>query len=953
MSSLNFRNIIHSLGLFIFLASISSAHAQCDYYEQHLPQLQEKISSLASTSSYLEQLMQGTIKQQKVQQKVQQKNVPQAKRLYSLFDVPLGNENKILPAIQLLQNQLNNLLEPLPMSDELVACAEQGESWLNLSNQRRQAESILLKQKILFLKLPVNQRTVLVRQLGMRDKIQTVYNSVALRQRKFVENEDVLIELERMNSWVTIYQASFDSWLILYMQKGNDFSVIDQNWLSTLSLPLPKDFILNQNTLALQVPDYSDWLDAMNESRSALLKDVGHWRNQTLLNGGWLAFFSQLAAPMTFFDGLFNELISAPTNFFDNLSRPFIKEYRIATKQDEETTLLLSLFSQILALTLLSFALIKMAGGATAWLASVQRGLIAKVQSSSLNTLISGVFWVLKPNASWVFILLAANSMVLFFQNDWRILGLIAPLGTIYAVFRGLRIIIEWGLSRTYTRSNMFLSSQVAKKLVLDSRRIAWVALLCLLFWWLAFGTGGGYSIYVISLIDFVILWCACLWILSKYKLSVNKLIEAVLGKNISGEKTEHAFVLRLMLKVAWPLVFLFTHLVDVLSSFNQKMMVFDVYRSLSVKLLRARLESRSDEAVEEDETEPDQNYTEWMLREVTDDDLFDVGDVSGALEPLNKWFSDKTDENVTIVVGEPGSGKSTFVKRLPNFWDKTPIKILDVPAKLTNAQTFFDQISALLGIETISNAGGLVKHEKEIERQVVVIDSAHNLFMAEVGYFNAYRALMECMNAHLDNVYWVVVFNAPSWTYLSYVFAREQRISNVFKMPRWSPMDIRKLILSRHSGGKRRLKYNNMLLSAAASSESSSIRAADSRVFNILWEQSGGNPLAAIELWLDAIKVKGRLAEVGVPERPSANLLNGMKDDLYFVYTAIVLHASLSTEEIMQVTHFSEPIVRHAVKQGFNMGMIIRDESKRYKIDPYWYGTLSGFLHRKNLLWN
>jgi hypothetical protein len=936
--------MLHLMGVLIVFASVNSAQAQCNYYEQNLPKLYEDISSLASSSSFLEQLMQGT---------VQHQNAPERQSLASLFKVPLDNENKIFPAIQLLQIQINNLNEPLAMSDELAACAEQGESWLDLSNQRRQAESLFLEQKILFLKQPASLRAVLVRQMRMWEQVQTVANSLALRKKMFVKNEDVLIELEQLSAWISVYQASFDAWLMLYMNTVNDFSVIDQNWLSTLSMPSPSDYIINQDSLALQILDVSNWLDAMNESRSALLKDISKWRNQTLLNRGWLAFFSQIAAPSTFFEGLFNELISAPKNFLDNLSRPFIKEYRLATKQDTEVTLLLSLFSQILALSFLSFALIKMAGGATSWLASVQRGLIAKVQSPSLNTFISGVFWVLKPNASWVFILLAANSMVLFFQNDWRILVLIAPLGTIYAVFRGLRIIIEWILSRTYTRSDMFLSSQVAEKLVLDSRRIAWIALLCVLFWCLAFGTGGGYSIYLISLIDFVILWTACLWILSKYKQPVDQLIETVLGKKIGGEQAELGFVFKLMLKVAWPLVFLFAHFVDVLSNLNQKMMVFDAYRSFSVKLLRVRLDSRVDETIEEDEAEPDQSYTEWMLRAVSDDDLFDVGDVSDALEPLNKWFFDKTDENVTVVVGESGSGKSTFIKRLPNFWDKTPIKILDVPAKLTDAQSFFDRISALLGIETISDAGGLVKQEEGIERQVVVIDSAHNLFMAEVGYFNAYRALMECMNAHLDNVYWVVVFNAPSWTYLNYVFAREQRVSNVFKMPRWSPMDIRKLILSRHNGGKRRLKYNNMLLSAAASSESSSIRAADSRVFNILWEQSGGNPLAAIELWLDAVKVKGRLAEVGVPERPSANLLNGMKDDLYFVYTAIVLHDSLSTEEIMRVTHFSEPIVRHAVKQGVNMGMIIRDESKRYKIDPYWYGSLSGFLHRKNLLWN
>jgi hypothetical protein len=954
MASLNFRSIIHLLGLFIVFCSINSVHAQCNYYEQGLHKLNEEIAYLDSSSGFLEQLMQGTVNQQNVQQtNATQENIPQRNSLASLFKVPLDNENKIVSAIQLLQSQLNVLSELLPMSDEIAACGDQGQFWLDLSNQRRQLESSFLKQKILFLKQPLNLRTVLVKQLEIWEKVQAVSNSVILKQQEFAGNEDVLLELEPLNSWMAAYQDMFDSWLKLYMKKVDDFSEIDQNWLATLTLASPDHAIIYKDALVLQIPDVSDWLDAMNEARSVLFKDVSKWRNQTLLNQGWFAFISQLASPSTFFEGLFNELISAPKNFLDNLSRPFIKEYRLASKQDKQITLLLSWFSQLLVLTFVSFALIKMAGGSTSWLARIQQGLIPKIQGPSLNSLISGVFWVLKPNASWVFILLAANSMVLVIQDDWRILGLIAPLGTIYAVFRGLRIIIEWGLSRTFTRSDMFLSSQTAEQLVLDSRRIAWVTMLCVLFWWLAFATGGGYSIYLISLVDIVILWFACFWILSKYKHPVDKLIETVLGKKISREKTELGFAFKLMLKVVWPLVFLSAHFVDVLSNLNQKMMVFDVYRSFSVKLLRVRLESRSEETLEEDETEPDQSYTDWMLREVADDGLFDVGDVSGALEPLKKWFSDKTDENVTVVVGESGSGKTTFVKRLPKFWDQTPIKILDVPAKLTDAQAFYDQITQLLGIESILDAGGLVKQEEDIERQVVVIDSAHNLFMAEVGYFNAYRALMQCMNAHLDNVYWIVVLNAPSWTYLSYVFSREQRVSNIFKMPRWSPMDIRKLILSRHKGGKRRLKYNNMLLSAAASSESSSIRAADSRVFNILWEQSGGNPLAAIELWLDAVKVKGRLAEVGVPERPSANLLNGMKDDLYFVYTAIVLHASLSTKEIMLVTHFSEPIVRHAVKQGINMGMIIRDESMRYKIDPYWYGSLSGFLQRKNLLWN
>ena len=943
MSNLNFIRIIYLIGVCFTFAS-SFTYAQCDDYEKDLPSLHKAILSLSASSSYIEQLLQG---------KLQHRDVTKGQRFASLFKLPLGEAQKTAPVVQLLQTQLDSLRRPLSMTDELSLCAEQGALWLDLSNERRQAEFELLKQKILFLQLPASQRAVLARQVLMWEQLKAVDVSIKLNQKQFIDNETILVELDRLNVWVTHYQASFDSWLMLYRRHENDFSRIDQHWLTALSLPSPNSKVLDKAALVFQIPDALDWLDVMNESRSVLFKDMSKWRNQALLNKGWLAFLSQLTSPSIFLEGLFYELVSAPNNVLDNLTRPFIKAFRLAIQQDKEFTLILGLFSQVLALAFLSFVLIKIAGGATSWLASVQRGLIVKLKAASLRTFMSGVFWVLKPNASWIFILVAANSIVLGVHKDWRILALIGPLGTTYAIFRGFRVIIEWALSRTYMRSDMFLSSHAAEALVFDSRKIAWITLICVLFWWLAFATGGGYSIFLVSLINFITLWLACLWLLSKYKQAVDKFIGRVLGKQIRGESTQFGVVLSLLLKFAWPLTFLFAHAIDVLFSLHQKMMIFDVYRSLSVKMLRVRLESRSDESVEEEEKEPDQNYTDWMLRNVTEDDLFDVGDISSAIEPLDKWLSDRTDENITVVVGESGSGKSTFIRRLPNIWDKTPIKVLDVPAKLTDAQRFYDQITALLGIEPITDAGGLVKQDESIEQQVVVIDSAHNLFMAEVGYFNAYRALMDCMNAHLDNVYWVVVFNAPSWTYLNYVFSREQRVSNVFKMPRWSPMDIRKLILSRHKGARRRLKYNNMLLSAAASSESSSIRAADSRVFNILWEQSGGNPLAAIELWLDAVNVKGRLAEVGVPERPSANLLNGMKDDLYFIYTAIVLHASLSTAEIMRVTHFSEPVVRHAVKQGVNMGMIIRDESKRYKIDPYWYGSLSGFLHRKNLLWS
>tara|TARA_R110002072_G_scaffold283828_1_gene447472 strand:- start:12326 stop:14512 length:2187 start_codon:yes stop_codon:yes gene_type:complete len=695
----------------------------------------------------------------------------------------------------------------------------------------------------------------------------------------------------------------------------------------------------------------SIYQSVLNNANKSLSLSVNAWPDNIMLEADWTGFIKQSVAPSYFMEELIHELKTAPKNFVDNLSHPFIREYLSSEKESKGAQVLTSWTIQVTVLLLLICVLIKAAANAASWLAGVQQALLKKFESTSGHALLSGIFWVLKPNASWLFILVFGNLVSMVLSEDWRIIQLIAPLASIYAGFRALRIIIEWGLSRTYTRSGLFLSNHTAEQLTTDSRKMTLVLVYASGFWGLVYATGGGHLIYLLSLVYIFLLWCGVWWILARHDVAVNKLIHVVLNIKTSTEGTGQSRLFKWLNRIAWPLVFVFVHILDVISNVNQKLMVFDVYRSFSVKLLRVRLESKSEDISEDDDGEPDQSYSDWMLREVPDNLLFDVGDLTTLLEPLNNWSNNKTDENVMVILGESGSGKSTLIRRLPVLWAEIPIKVLDVPAKVTDTQVFFDSIAEVLGIEAFSEVGGLVKQDETIERQVIVIDSAHNLFLAEVGKFGAYKSLLECMNAHIENVFWVVVMHAPSWTYLNYVFVREQRISNIYKMPRWSPMDIRKLILSRHQGGRRRLKYNEMLLSAAASSESSSVRAADSRVFNILWEQCGGNPLAAVELWLNAVKVKGRIAEVGVPQRPSASLLNGLKDDLYFIYTAIVSHSALSTSEIMQVTHFSEPVVRHALKQGINLGMIMRDESKRYMVDPYWYGTLSGFLHRKNML--
>ena len=578
--------------------------------------------------------------------------------------------------------------------------------------------------------------------------------------------------------------------------------------------------------------------------------------------------------------------------------------------------------------------------------------MLSSLQHRGLIQFNAAILWFIKPNAPWFVVFIGANGIARFLPDTWIILNWLAPIGSLYAIFRAVRVIMEWLIARTYTRSGQFVSSHTANQQSRDAQQVSWLVLLCILGWTLVRGTGGGYLMFISIILIGLLLWFSLLWLMLRYRESVSRFLLYAAGKGTS-KKLDPQSAQRWWMLPMWPLLFMLAHVADVIIHLHQKLLIFDTYRSVSVKLIRIRLaaESKDEEPEEDDGRLPDQSYSDWMRS--NSKAWIEAYDINIAIQPIQKWYKEKSDDNVLLVVGDQGSGKTALINRLSSTWTDTPISVLNIPAKTTDRSAVLPLIAKHLCIPDLKSVADLVKLDSQLEPQIVVLDNTHNLFLSEVGCLDAYRALNQCLNAQLRNIFWVVVMHSPSWTYLSCVFNRELRFSQIFKMPRWSPADIRKLILSRHQGSRRRIRYDELLLSASAGSESSSVRAANSRVFNILWEQSGGIPQVAIHLWLDAARSKDKVVELGVPSKPSGNALKSLKDDLCFVFAAIVTHKSLTSEEIMLVTHFPDAIVRHALKQGLNLGLLWRDENKRYRIQPSWQGTLSSFLASKNLLWD
>lgn len=870
-------------------------------------------------------------------------------RVLAPIELELSIEES-LAILRTQQAQLKTQIKALASGTNDAECDALVQLWKSKQRQRLKAQIGIIEAKLKLIQLPPASLTAMYRMFKAWQSVQQVIRDVESASASVADADaaNLTTQISALTLWTQEYQSTLVQWLPLLLQTPMDIMQTNQAWLDSQSLK--RVYRATQwPQLELQWPDSAtDWKLSLEQAQSELLLSGSKWRNEAVWMAGWGHFFSAIGSPAAFADALLVEVLTSPKNLWDNLSSPFVREFKYRQRQNTLPGLVTHWFFQTAALVLVLLLAVKLAEGVPALVARLQQRSIQRLESTSSSRMASGIFWFIKPNAPWL-VVLVITQLAATLATSQSILSWIGPAGLLYALFRITRVIFEWLLSRTYSRTGEFIPPSTAKEIEHDCHIFAWTIVFCGGVWLLGIGTGGGYLRYLIAIASLVIAWWALQWLLFRHREEVSKFIQKTSGKSSSPPRGWLAGLARF---TTVPVQFLLRHFIDSLYGLNQKLLAFDSYRSFSVKLLRARLESKVDEDDGEDEAEPDESYTDWMMRPATETMVLEVGDPSRIIEPMQQWYKDKTEDNLVMLVGEAGSGKTTFVEQLPKLWKETEVRFIRFDTKINQPQAVLDAIAEALEQKQINDVSELVKIDQDLKQQVIVIDEAQNLFLAEVGQFDAYKTLLQCMNAQLDNIYWVVVMHAPSWSYLSCVFSREQRISNIFRMPRWSPQDIRRLILSRHQGAKRRLRYDELLLSAASNSESSSVRSADSRVFNILWEQSGGNPMAAIELWLNAAKVKGRIVEIGVPQRPSLTPLTSMNNDMYFVFAAIVVHRRLSTQEIMLATHFAEPIVRHALKQGFNLGLIERHKDGRYAVDSYWYGTLSSFLQRKNLLW-
>lgn len=569
----------------------------------------------------------------------------------------------------------------------------------------------------------------------------------------------------------------------------------------------------------------------------------------------------------------------------------------------------------------------------------------------------------LAPLAPWLLLWLALDLLAYLFSgrgvDGERLMPWWLPLAQWYVLLGILTLLGEWLLMRLCSATGVFLNSEQTGQIERVAQREVRLAMLPWLLLILVQLTLGPSLLYrLVELAAWLVLW----WALGR--LLCHRRQEALSNLKRLLPPAGDALVDRIGASAWFVLLaplFLPLHLLLFGREYLDQLLAdFDWYRALNARWFRLRTQAlqADDNETKPAETQINAQYEQWFMAE---DDapaatlpIIDTGLLDAALKSLLAWQQDHTDENVLLISGEKGIGKSTLMTRLQAYVEKEmpdiSVRVLKVPAKTLSRTALLEQIGTLLEEDLADGPAALTRNDEKRSPTVVLLDNAENLFLAEVGQLDGWRTLLALTNTRLENLFWGIAIDNQSWAYLCNVFGREYQMRNVLRIKRWSQSEVRSLILSRHHLSGYQLRYDDALL-AARGSDNGNLRNAEQRCFSLLWDSCRGIPMAALNLWLTAIRSGADEVTVSLPRVPGAAPLEKLGAKLQFIYAAIVTHENLTSEEISLATNQPENVVRYALKAAMDAEFIVRGADGRYRIEPLWYHTVISHLTRKNML--
>lgn len=320
-------------------------------------------------------------------------------------------------------------------------------------------------------------------------------------------------------------------------------------------------------------------------------------------------------------------------------------------------------------------------------------------------------------------------------------------------------------------------------------------------------------------------------------------------------------------------------------------------------------------------------------------------------LETVNCWLKDQSHEDLVVLVGSRGIGKSTSLKMMFDEIKSDNKFFAWVSPKIYSEEDLFAWLSKKLGVR-LSSIEDFIQMELALDNKIVImVDDIHNLFVGRIGGFKAYRLFMEIISLKTTKIFWCLTANSHAWTYLKGVFGAEHFYGQVYEMRMWTDFEIQNLIIARHKATGYARSFDKAI-SAYGTGDLFGEKV-ETQFFRLLWGQARGNPRSALMYWISAVsQVNDSEIHVGVPKFINSSVISNMSTDALLVLAGIAKHDSLTVEELMAVTRINKLVIRKVIRESTEKELVWTDKDGRIRISSRAQNAIDYYLIGKNFLY-
>lgn len=319
-------------------------------------------------------------------------------------------------------------------------------------------------------------------------------------------------------------------------------------------------------------------------------------------------------------------------------------------------------------------------------------------------------------------------------------------------------------------------------------------------------------------------------------------------------------------------------------------------------------------------------------------------------------WRERGGDGSVALV-GASGMGKTTILNTLTGELGDDVVYARLI-TKVSHPESLYKRLARLLDLDgEPTTEPEIISLLVDSGRKVVCIDNCHNLFLRQVGGFQAWEAFAHLVNETSDKVFWVASFNDVAWDYLNNIAARLSYFRAIVRLGGWTDTEIRHLILSRMRRARLRPSFTDLVVTRLEGvSVQSQIIGTAQGYFRLLWDFTRGNPRDACHFWLRSLVPEegSNRIRVHLFSAPRIEDLEELPDDIVFVLQAVVEHENLTADELTRVTSMSPEFCRFALGFCRDAGYLVRDPlTGRSQLSVHWHQTVLRFLKRQHLIYS